>query len=365
MKKEKAVLFDTYMCSAHSVFTGMLSDKRWVRSNLFGLDVTFEELEFKRFFDAFLQELKDNILEYRDIEVIDNYLYATFVVIAELDKLPETSTKDIIEGNFEVKYLCSLKKSIEKYHRLLDELIFSVEPDEISLLLKQIFNRIINGEELNESLFDLDLIVAGGKKKLMYDMPYEEKKFEFEEVLNELMSLSNHVDKIKLLNDRIFDLEQWELTHDHKEIDALGNVIFVCSSRFYPNFRALCKNEMNRYEKIIELEAKHPQKMMEENMVSVLPVEQPYRWKGSDTDFLELFAALHHNESIARKDGSSFSRKEMLEYFQEMLGLEIKDVDGKLNKAGNRNVNTPFLDTLAQQFRNYVSDKEKRATRRK
>jgi alanine-alpha-ketoisovalerate/valine-pyruvate aminotransferase len=99
--------------------------------------------------------------------------------------------------------------------------------------------------------------------------------------------------------------------------------------------------------------------------ISTEQTASPFKWNSSDTDFLELFAALYQNESIVRADGKPLTRKEMQDYFQSILGLEIKDVEGKLTKAGNRNDNTAFLDALAQEFRNYVSGKEKKLKGRK
>jgi hypothetical protein len=90
-----------------------------------------------------------------------------------------------------------------------------------------------------------------------------------------------------------------------------------------------------------------------------------YKWNATDTDLLELVTALYKTGVFVRRDGKNLERKQLTDFFQELLGMDIKDLDGKLNKAGNRNQNTAFLDTLAQEFRNYVAEKEKKLKGRK
>lgn len=94
-------------------------------------------------------------------------------------------------------------------------------------------------------------------------------------------------------------------------------------------------------------------------------INSDYVWKSSATDLLELVASLYQNKSIERKDGKNLTRKELLEYFQQILNTKIDDIEGKLYKASSRNNNTPFLDNLSQQFRNYVADKEAKMVKRR
>jgi RteC protein len=80
---------------------------------------------------------------------------------------------------------------------------------------------------------------------------------------------------------------------------------------------------------------------------------------------VELLTSIYQNNSIERKDGKSLTRKELMDYFQELFGMEIKDVEVKLARATNRNDKTPFLDRLTTAFENYAEEKEEKQMKRK
>ncbi|HEY6914706.1 MAG TPA: RteC domain-containing protein [Paludibacter sp.] len=71
-------------------------------------------------------------------------------------------------------------------------------------------------------------------------------------------------------------------------------------------------------------------------------------------------------ECIQRKNGKTLTRKEVIDYFQQLFGIEIKAPEGKLNRATNRKTNTtPFLDSLKVAFDNYGLKKEEKQRVRK
>jgi hypothetical protein len=60
------------------------------------------------------------------------------------------------------------------------------------------------------------------------------------------------------------------------------------------------------------------------------------------------------------------TRKEMLEYFQSILGLQIKYANSTINKATNRKINmTPFIDTIKAAFETYIKEKENKLESRR
>ena len=95
------------------------------------------------------------------------------------------------------------------------------------------------------------------------------------------------------------------------------------------------------------------------------PLPSTLLWKANDTDLLELVVALHKDNIIERKDKKELTRKELIEYFSGLFDLQIKDVEGKLTRATNRNDKTPFLDKLKLAFENYGQEKEEKQRKRK
>lgn len=363
MKKENAKFFKEYLQAAYETFYKVLNEQVEVCTKVNDRKVDFSDLEFESVYHRFMEELKENILEYRDVNFIDDYLIDTCGELQELNGFDEKTNREIISGEYEMKYLKSLKGRIEKYHNCFNKLFYGQIGDTISAELRRLYNETIDAE--NPAIASGSTVVSPEPVATPSSVqtPEKDARFDFSLLKAECEAKTTIVEKVKLITDRMFDFEQWQLEDDPEVYNKDIGPYHFYSSLYYPNFIELCSIELRRLEKQLEIE----KRMLVQPTASVMykAAEKPFRWNATDTDFLELFAALHHNESIARKDGSSFTRKEMLEYFQDVLGLEIKDVDGKLNKAGNRNANTPFLDTLAQQFRNYVAGKEKRAARRR
>lgn len=356
MKKEKAEDFNDFIHEALTCYNIFCSND----DNLIEIPQIeknkYHESTFEFSFQNFIEELNENIRLYEDISVIRDYVIVCFPGMADLVPFHEDENKWTIERGYEVPFLLNLKKNIEKYINEIQACFSTSETTWFGTTLRHYYDKEIanmykkDADEVSVS----ETIIEDSKK---------ENRFVFDMLKAECDLLTRPIDIIKLIHDRLFDFEQWQLEYDPQVYDEDIGMYNEYTNMYYPNFEKLCAIELRRLEKQMEIEKRMP--VQPAATITYRPAEQPYRWNATDTDFLELFAALYQNESIARKDGSSLSRKEMLEYFQGVLGLEIKDVEGKLNKAGNRNANTPFLDNLAQQFRNYVAGKEMKAARRR
>lgn len=157
----------------------------------------------------------------------------------------------------------------------------------------------------------------------------------------------------------MIDFQQWQMLYDNVGVADNLNAYFY-SKLYYPNFITLCKSELNRYSLY--------QQDTAEKAVTTTPQQYipQYVWKSSDTDLLELVAAIYQNRSIERKDGKTLTRKELVDYFQQIFNLKIKDPEGKLTRATSRKLNiTPFLDTLKIAFENYGEEKDEKQRSRK
>ena len=349
MKTEKAEFFNTFINNA------ILAFYEYHNENQNSKPLTDEEKQkygseaFKTYFNNFTDELKENIRTYRDISVIRDYVQAYFSILMNTNLFSSEENKWIIEIGYEVEFLIKLKKDIELYIIEINACFLTNTSDTPGTTLRRYFETEMAA--INPQAY-----------KTEEEPEYQpEKRFDFNELKTECAGLKSAVEKLKLINDRLFDFKQWQLQHDNyiENID-LGN-FYELTYKYYSKFEKLCAIEIQRINKISEVE-RHT------NITSpkeLEPIVLPYKWQATDTDFLELFAALYQNQSIVRTDGKPLTRKELLEYFQSILGLQIKDAEGKLNRAGNRNENTAFLDTLAQQFRNYVATKEEKSNSRK
>lgn len=84
-------------------------------------------------------------------------------------------------------------------------------------------------------------------------------------------------------------------------------------------------------------------------------------WEASDTDLLELITALVESGSV-QNSTKSITRKEAIDFFSEIFGLEIKDAESKLSRATERKKDlSPFLTKLKYHFEQYVQKKDTRS----
>lgn len=350
MKTEKAEFLNAFIDSAISAFNEYHNKDK--KSKL----IPEEEKQkygseaFKTHFNNFTDELKENIRTYRDISVIRDYVQAYFSILMNTNLFSSEENKWIIEIGYEVEFLIKLKKDIQLY-------ITEIKACTIANV-----NNICSGTALWEYYqTEMEAINPQAQKTTEEPEYQPEKRFDFNELKTECDALKSTAEKLKLVNHRLFDFEQWQIKHDSTARTRAMTQYYVLTQQYYPKFKDLCGSEIRRIEKLMEVE----QRTSAPSPQGYELITFPYKWQATDTDFLELFAALYQNQSIVRTDGKPLTRKELLEYFQSILGLQIKDAEGKLNRAGNRNENTAFLDTLAQQFRNYVATKEEKSNSRK
>ena len=200
--------------------------------------------------------------------------------------------------------------------------------------------------------------------------PKKDTVFNFDNIKSAINRLNTIDEKRILLHEIIFDLEEWKIKYDVKYEDFEGDIVYKYAPRYYPNFEELCNNELERLD-FIEGKIKKTQIPVQHAIIANTETEtqrfaqNTLKWSASDTDLLELLAALHKSDSIKRKDGKPLSRKELIEYFQNILGIEIKNMEVKLSRATSRNDKTPFLDKLVMAFENYGEEKEEKQRMRR
>jgi len=86
-----------------------------------------------------------------------------------------------------------------------------------------------------------------------------------------------------------------------------------------------------------------------------------YKRDASDTDLLEVITAWFQENIIKQRDGKEPTRKELVELFDKIFCLKIKDAIGMISTATSRKKNlTPFLDKLKNVFETYCLDKDEK-----
>lgn len=355
MKTENAMSFKEFLVKANNVFWTFYSSQQhdeYVDINEIKDEV--KESFFETFHNSFIEELKENIKEYQDIHIVSHYVRGCFMELEEWGYDSDLNVIIINQGN-EVTFLIKLKKAIETY------------ANEIQSFM--VYDRDGNPEGLFSIYYETikDLDSSKEEKKEEYK-PYFDIRFDYENMKAECDELKTTKDKIIFIHDRLNYLKQWQLQYDIDEGGIIDGIFYKFSPQYYPNFEKLCKIELERLEKNIVLEQKMSlsvPKMQDVDSQTKKNIQSSYIWDSSDTNLLELVAALHKENIIKRKDKKDLTRKELIEYFSQLFDLQIKDVEGKLTRATGRNDNTPFLDSLRIAFKNYGMEKEEKQRKRK
>ena len=355
MQTEKAIQLNNMLKTSIDIFWSVYNQakKKTIDTNEIKQFISsFQEMDFDTYYDAFIEELEINIEEYKDIELIDNYLESYFPAVNKLDTLDDSLNKDIIKRNFEVKFLLNARKILEINLNKMWNVVYTND-GHYSSELKRLFTETMRKSNPD---FELDTSAKDDEvEALQYD-----NRFDFLMLKAECNALDSKNKKNKLINERLIDFKQWQLLYDNAETDD-DSMAYYYTNLYYPNFVKLCKSELDR----IALYAEDAKVQVQVKTV-VEPFKHEYCWNSSDTDLLELLAALYQHKSIQRKDGKALTRKELIDYFQIIFGTEIKDVEGKLTRATGRKINTtPFLDSLKIAFVSYAEEKEEKQRKRK
>jgi hypothetical protein len=174
---------------------------------------------------------------------------------------------------------------------------------------------------------------------------------------DECDKLETSSQKVNLINERLLDFYQWQIMYDNIN-SPNKNIAYLYSNTYYPNLVKLCEFELKRFEfgSVDSLKT---------DSSPVQIVKSDFCWNATHTDLLELVTALFLDNAVKHKDGSVLKRKELMDYFQDLFGMDIKNVEVKLARATNRNDKTPFLDRLTLAFENYAEEKEVKQMKRK
>lgn len=360
MEFDKAIFFHNYLKTACEAFYGIIENKTLGEAQINGTIVTFTDEDFDRYYHDFKSELRLNSIEIQDIEIIFEYVSCNFSDILSWEGFEKNINQIMVSSQFEIKYLMQFKENIEYYVDKIKEMGTRDKYGDVNEDFEERIEWYINHpeEENDDLLFDRKTKILGD-----YDLSLKLNTdfFIFFEVQIDSEKIENLVDWINFLEDRLKSYRQMQ---KKSKKDAIEKVMLAQDK----DFEKLCVIEIERMHRKLELELKTSKYSIvtsTENKTE-RDLSGNLIWKATGTDLLELLAALHKSESIQRKDGKTLTRKELIDYFQGLFGLEIKDVEGSLTRATNRKMNmTPFLDSLKGAFEKYGVEKEVKLQSRK
>lgn len=140
-----------------------------------------------------------------------------------------------------------------------------------------------------------------------------------------------------------------------KHKDDLAFIAFVVSE--------FLSQQKEYLQKTLDLLKQHIDNISEHNHLehnSTVELSPDIEWKRSSTDLLELIVALQETNSLVYKRGSN-SRKRLVETFEKLFSLEIKNAESMLTRATERKKDSsPYLTELQLSFDNYCKRKLER-----
>jgi len=357
MNSVKANFLNAYFMTALRVFQDRLLQKPIPLTEIEGKVCHFSRDEFETNYLEFLAELDEVMKEVKDIHISYDYASGCLNDITSWKGFPDNQNKEIFSTGSDVSLLINLKRDIESFARKITEFV----------------RRDKNGDYHEEFyafyfkaliVFGTEEVIRETKEKMMRiendpsARVFNQYKFDLAELKRKCDQLPNTVSKLNYMQDRLYDFK-FLRTQSEQSKYIKDRIIYA------PDFESLCLLEIERFSKRLELEIKVLAVQKTETIESKPASTVDYTWNANVTDLLELVVALHQENIIQRKDKKKPTRIELTELFSRMFDVQIKDEEGKLNRASTRYTKTPFLDRLKKAFENYGVEKEEKQLRRR
>lgn len=360
MQYEKAKFLSKYFNTAvHSLF-GIIENTTMYESKVDGEIVELNSSDFNQHYEEFLSELKSNILQYRDISVIYDYLDNYLKDIYKWQGFSPNLNSLIIKTEFEVPFLVQLKKNIEEYDAKVAGLLNFDSRTEVSSKLSSYYDFIIN-QDYQENAAYYAHIFSELDAQEDDDSPSRDSRFVFELMLEECKLLSENTEKINFITNRLFDLEQWQVKNDFVEHYGNNNPQerMFYTHKFYPTFMKQCEIELKRLDFLHKQALKY--NLQPTTPAVQLPPKVVYKWDKDSNDLVELATVLFELKAIVREDGKKITLIEMTDFFEELFSREIKNDKGTRQYISDpTNKRILFVDQMKTAFEKYCNKKEEK-----
>jgi len=365
MKKVKADSLALFINESVLVFMGIQQQLPGDKKVMDDYKRKFCEANFTRKYAEFEEELRHNILEYRNITIIFDFIVSCLGEKCHFEEFDTVTNQHIIKTGYEVSFLLKLKLSIEKNICRISELSACNCKGYPKLELTGFFEETLKKHETAGNI----LPVAGVERPAVCLKaclsqpltPFYDERLDFETLKTQMKGITDANQRLQVVRDRLYDLKEWQILYDREETDVHGKTDYQVTEMYFQKMNLLCTIEMERIEKEIDYEKICSLYLL--NRLAMTDTDHLHdksslNWNGSDTDLVELITALLKTNSIARTDGKKMTQKELMEAFEKFFGMEIKDARVKLQNAVQRKKTiAPYLEKLLNAFVEYTKER--------
>ena len=350
----KANFLNTYFKTSLQVFQDGLLHKVVSQTVIDGKLCRFNLTEFDLYYAEFLVELEEVMNEVKDIHISYDYASGCLKDIKNWKGFPENQNKEIFGMDTDVSFLIQLKRDIETFaHKITDFVRRDKNGDYHEDFYAFYFKALIEfgTEETIQETKETMMRIENDPSTRVFN----QYKFDVAELTRKCNGLPNTVSKLNFMQEQLYDFK-FMRTQSEQSRYIKERITYTS------DFESLCLLEIERYTKRLELEIKV---LAVQKTETTPPPTVAYTWNANVTDLLELVVALHQENIIQRKDKKKPTRIELTELFSRIFDVQIKDEEGKLNRATIRYTKTPFLDRLIKAFENYGLEKEEKQRKRR
>jgi|ERR1035437_4066375 hypothetical protein len=351
METKKAKFLDKYLLTCIQAFKDVSAQGPIENYEIDGKLVNFKGSDFENHYNDFIKELEVVILETTDITTTIDYIETCLFGIIYWDGFHTNQNKMIFALGYEEDFLITLKRNIDKYSNLIKGLC-EMDNRGNQVGIYEIFDSTIETKHLSKDGNTLGLTST----LAVENKPVLDIRFDFENMQAECDELNNTQEMILFIHDRLNYFKQWQLLYDKYE----GNG-YKFSTQYYPNFEKLCKMELERLDKKLELEKKMNMtfvKTEESKPSEKEAAKTPYIWNFDNNDLIELVTAIFMVNAVKREDRKKITQTELTDFFEELFNLEVKNDKGTRAYISDPLTTRPlFLEKLKKGFIQYCDSK--------
>ena len=349
MQTKKAKALAAFINEAYSVFGKVYRREIDDKKELDRYKRKFTDTKFEEVYTDFEDELRTNMEDYPNIKQIYAYIISYFEKFENWDPFYNDDDVKIIKQEFETGFLIKLKENIEQVGAVLSIFCATDRNGDPGYSLVDFFNETLNN---NNGESDVE--------KIDRKTPQFETRFDYNALKLEIEQLNTINERRKLITQRLFDFEQWQIQYDEIVDDMFEGKFYRYTRLFYPKFIDLCNNELKRLKQIQEIEPASSKTGTENKESGENKPLESYSWDMDSTDLVELVTALHEVKAIKRTDGKKLSLIELTDFFETIFNREVKN-----DKGMRAYISSPistrklFLDKLRDAFDDYCKKKDK------
>ncbi len=349
MQTKKAKALAGFINEAYSVFGKVYKQQVDDIKELERYKRKFTQDKFEEVYSEFEDELRCNIEEYPNIKQIYAYIISYFEKFENWNPFYDDDDVKIIKQEFEKGFLIKLKENIEQVVDVLSEFCMTDNNGYPDYALQDFYNETrkhLSGKTPNEK-----------NDRNTYQL---EIRFDFQALKLESEQLNTIAERRKLITQRLFDFEQWQIQYDEFVDDMFEGKFYRYTRLYYPKFKDLCISELKRLKQIQEIEPALSKTGTEKKETGENKTIDSYSWEMDSTDLIELVTALHEVKAIKRTDGKKLSLIELTDFFETIFNREVKN-----DKGMRAYISSPistrklFLDKLRDAFETYCKKRDK------